>query len=240
MLKKHLLFNVGFTILFFIQLITQSHLLTELLLIENLHYFTKPLITISLIILLVYHTGLRGRFSKRIASGLFFGLLGDICLMFDEQNSTFFTYGLVFFLLGHLSYISAFYLDYKMNTTVYKNKTKSAAIVMGIFSIAFYAALWSYLGDLKIPVAIYTLIISTMVVMAVNRFGRVNSLSFRIIFIGAMLFVISDSALAVDRFIYSFPLSGMLIMATYMAAQYLITMGNLERKMKKKVVEEGV
>ena len=90
---------------------------------------------------------------------------------------------------------------------------------------------------MKIPVIIYALAISAMGVMAVNRFGRVNSLSYELIFYGSLLFVLSDSILAIDRFVYGFKLSGVIVMASYMAAQYLITMGNIERKMKKKVEE---
>ncbi len=237
MLKKHLGFNFGFSLLFIVQLLTESKTITEIFLIENLHYFTKPLITLSLFILLVYHTGLRGRFSKRIGIGLLAGLVGDVCLMFDKYNETFFIYGLVFFLIGHISYMSAFYLDYKINKEVYKKYTKKAMIGFTLFAVVFCAALWNYLGDMKIAVVVYAIAISLMGIMAVNRFGRVNSLSFSIILIGAILFMISDSILAIDKFVYSFPFSGAIIMATYMAAQYLITMGNIERKIKKKVEE---
>lgn len=237
MLKKHLGFNFGFILLFFLELLTQSKALTELFSLENLHYFTKPLITLSLLILLIYHTGLRGRFSKRIGIGLIAGLGGDICLMFDHINEDFFIYGLVFFLIGHISYANAFYLDYKINTTVYKKHTKQAIIGFSLFSITFCAGLWSYLGTMKIPVILYATAISLMCIMAAGRFNRVNSLSYKIIFYGAILFVISDSVLAIDRFVYSFQFSGVIIMSTYMAAQYLITFGNIERKMKKKVEE---
>ena len=237
MLKKHQGFNFGFALLFIAQLITESDTLTELFLIPNVHYFTKPLITLSLFGLLLIHTGLRGRFSKRIGIGLIFGLIGDIFLLFDNHNEQFFIYGLVAFLLGHLSYMSAFYLDYKISKAVYKKHSKNAIIAYGFYSILFCAGLWTYLGPMKIPVIIYALAISAMGIMAVNRFGRVNSLSYDLIFYGSLLFVLSDSVLAIDRFVHGFKLSGAIVMVSYMAAQYLITMGNIERKMKKKVEE---
>ena len=93
------------------------------------------------------------------------------------------------------------------------------------------------MGPMKIPVIIYALAISAMGIMAVNRFGRVNLLSYDLIFYGSLLFVLSDSVLAIDRFVHGFKLSGAIVMVSYMAAQYLITMGNIERKMKKKVEE---
>ena len=215
MLKKHQGFNFGFALLFIAQLITESDTLTELFLIPNIHYFIKPLITLSLFGLLLYHTGLRGRFSKRIGTGLLLGLVGDIFLMFDHFNEQFFIYGLVAFLIGHLSYMSAFYLDYKISKDVYKKHSKNAIIAYSFFSVLFCAGLWVYLGPMKIPVIIYALAISAMGVMAVNRFGRVNSLSYELIFYGSLLFVLSDSVLAIDRFVHGFKLSGAIVMASY-------------------------
>ncbi|HTM97484.1 MAG TPA: lysoplasmalogenase, partial [Pedobacter sp.] len=101
----------------------------------------------------------------------------------------------------------------------------------------FCGGLWSYLGEMKIPVIIYAITISLMGVMAFSRFGRVNSGSYKLIAIGAILFVTSDAFLAINRFMHSFQYSGVVIMATYMAAQYLITFGTIERRIKNKLAE---
>ncbi len=154
-----------------------------------------------------------------------------------EENETFFIGGLVAFLIGHLLYASAFYLDYKLNKTVYQKYTENAVMAYGFYVVIFCVGMWTYLGDMKIPVIIYALVISLMGVMAVNRYGRVNTLSFKLTFYGSVLFVISDSVLALNRFVHEFHFSGVIVMATYMAAQYMITLGNIERKMKKKVEE---
>jgi len=239
MFKKHQGFNFAFASLFILQLIAvaDSEILKHIFLVPYAHYFIKPLITLSLFGLLLFHTGLRGRFSKRIGIGLTFGLAGDVFLLFDKHNEAFFICGLVAFLIGHLSYMSAFYLDYKVNKSVYKEHSKNAIIGYAFFSVLFCAGLWTHLGNMKVPVIIYALVISLMGVMAVNRYGRVSTLSYKLIFYGSLLFVLSDSVLAINRFVYGFKLSGVIIMATYMAAQYLITMGNIERKMKRKVEE---
>ncbi|MES2418815.1 MAG: lysoplasmalogenase [Bacteroidota bacterium] len=235
MLKKYLLFNLIFALIFLAQLITASDTLTALLSIGKLSYLTKPLITITLLSLLVYHTGLRGRFSKRIAGGLVFGLMGDVCLMFQDQDPLFFIYGLISFLIGHIFYITAFYLDYISNPKLGKNYTRWAIGIFGLFCLTFYLVLRPHLGEMQIPVLVYALVISLMAIMAVNRYGRINSLSFKLVFIGAILFLISDSLLAFDKFVIHFSYAGVLIMSTYMLAQYLITVGNIERKLKKKV-----
>jgi len=237
MLKKHQGFNFGFAILFLAQLIVQSNNFLNLSLPPYIQYVIKPLITLSLFGLLLFHTGLRGRFSKRIGIGLLFGLVGDVFLLVEHRNELFFIFGLFAFLIGHFLYMSAFYLDYKVNKTVYKEHTKNAILGYGFFCIIFSVGLWSHLGNMKAPVIIYAIVISIMGIMAVNRYGRVNTLSYKLTFYGSLLFVLSDSILAIDRFVHPFKGAGILIMAAYMAAQYSITMGNLERKMKKKVEE---
>lgn len=237
MFKKNQAFNFGFAILFLAQLITEANSLIYLNLPAHLNFIIKPLITLSLFGLLLVNTGLRGRFSKRIGIGLLFGLFGDVFLLFDHLDPSFFTLGLISFLIGHISYMSAFYLDYSLNKTAYKAHTKNAILGYSFFGILFCGVLWTHLGDMKIPVIIYALGICAMGVMAVNRYGRVNSLSYKLIFLGSVMFILSDSVLAIDRFVYTFKGVGIIVMATYMAAQYLIVMGNLERKLKKKVEE---
>jgi len=83
---------------------------------------------------------------------------------------------------------------------------------------------------MQYPVLIYAVIISIMAIMAVSRFGRVNLFSFEIIFYGAMLFLFSDSMLAYNKFVETLPNAGLIIMASYMIAQYLIVLGSIKRR----------
>ena len=208
---------------------------TAKVVLADFYYIVKPLITISLMIFYAYQTQLKGRFAKRIFTGLFFGLVGDSFLMFLHVNSSFFMFGLVAFLIGHLCYISAFYLDYKWNPSIEKKSIWFALIIFGAFCLGFYLFLRPHLGPMKIPVMVYAFVISLMGIMAVNRKGRVNTVSFNLIFFGATLFLISDSILAYNKFVSAFNGAGIAIMTTYMLAQYLITIGSVERKLKKTV-----
>lgn len=235
MLKKNQAFNFGFAVLFIVHLMSTSELLSEIFLFPYANLITKPMIALSLLGLLLVRTGFRGRFAKRIGLGLLFGWFGDIFLMIKNQNEIFFILGLASFLIGHLFYAFAFYLDYQLNKTAYKGHSKNAIIAYAFFVVILVALLWSHLGGMKIPVILYALTISFMGVMAVNRYGRVNTLSYQLSFFGSILFVISDSVLAINMFMHPLPFAGMAIMSTYMAAQYLITMSILERKIKKKV-----
>lgn len=236
MFKKNLQFSFAFAFIFIVQILAETDQGTAKLVLADFHHIVKPSITISLMLFVAYRTQLKGRFAKRIFAGLLFGLFGDVFLMYEDVDPYFFMFGLTSFLIGHLLYISAFYLDYKWSPSIEKKYTRIAIVVFGVFCVAFYLFLRPYLGDMKIPVLIYAFVISLMAIMAVNRKGRVNTLSFNLIFYGAILFLISDSILAYNKFVSPFAYSGIGIMATYMLAQYCITIGAIERKLKKHTV----
>ena len=56
------------------------------------------------------------------------------------------------------------------------------------------------LGDMKLPVTIYTVVILSMLLAAINREKKVNRQSFLLVLAGAILFILSDSLIAINRF----------------------------------------
>lgn len=228
MLRKHSKFNVLFVIIFLLQLLAEFNQLTRL------KYTTKPLIVLSLLLMLYVGTKLKGRFHKRIFSGLVFALAGDVLLMQAGQDPAYFMYGLVAFLICHICYISAFYLDFRSAPELDKKGARIAILLCAAFSIGFYFYIRPHLGTMKLPVLAYTFVISLMMMMAAFRNLRVNSSSFLLILFGAMFFLISDSLLAFNKFVSQLDHAGVFIMATYMAAQYMITMGAVDRKLVNK------
>lgn len=223
MWKRHLSFSISFG---FIAIL---YLVIEALDISQAKIVVKPLICMILAGYLVSNTRLGGNFNKLVFAGLFFSLIGDIALIFAGKGGTVFLLGLGAFLLAHISYAMAFFRDYKYNPAGSKTLGHVMVFVMAIFTIAFYFWLRPYLNEMKIPVMAYMVIISIMVITAAYRYGRVNDVSFQLIFAGAIFFIISDSLLAINMFVQPFLYSGIFIMATYMIAQYLITMGTLGR-----------
>ncbi len=238
MQQKHLQFSLAYGIILIAQVLMALDPRTTSLVLGDFQYCIKPLITISLMVYLSYYTQLKGRFSKRIFIGLVFGLIGDSLLMFVKVHNSFFISGLIAFLLGHIAYITAFYIDYKWQTSIHKKESLTAIIVLLVFCIGSYVMLNHNLGPLQIPVIVYALVICLMVVMAVNRKGRVKTLSYNLIFYGAVLFLISDAILAYDKFVHPIKLAGVFIMATYTISQFLITIGAIERKLKKHSIIE--
>jgi uncharacterized membrane protein YhhN len=68
-----------------------------------------------------------------------------------------------------------------------------------------------------------------MLAGAINRIDKVKKKSFWLVLAGAILFVISDSAIAINKFSYHFEYSGIVIMSAYIVAQYLIVTGYIEQ-----------
>jgi uncharacterized membrane protein YhhN len=62
---------------------------------------------------------------------------------------------------------------------------------------------------------------------ALNRKNKVSEKSYFTVLAGAILFVFSDSLIAINKFAVGIPKSGIWIMTTYILAQYLIMSGLL-------------
>ena len=85
--------------------------------------------------------------------------------------------------------------------------------------------LYNDLGAMRIPVILYAVVILSMLGAAINRLGKVNKSSYYLVLAGAILFLISDSAIAINKFTYKFEFSSIVIMLTYVTGQFLIITG---------------
>lgn len=192
--------------------------------LASLHYISKPLIVVSLLIFFFSQSqGFHKKLRTLMILALVFSLIGDIALLFDDGNSNYFIIGLVSFLLAHVMYIAVFLRE--------RDSRKSP--VGFVVSLFIYAALLFYmlkdgLGDLLLPVIIYMIVILSMSTSAFMRNKYTDITNYNWVFIGAMLFMISDSILALDKFYQTFKLSSISIMLTYALAQYCIVIGILK------------
>jgi uncharacterized membrane protein YhhN len=84
-------------------------------------------------------------------------------------------------------------------------------------------------GNYRVPVIVYTIVILGMLGAALNRYGKVNGVSYMLVSLGAFLFVLSDSMLAINLFYENFDFARILIMGSYVIAQYFIAIGSLRR-----------
>jgi len=154
---------------------------------------------------------------------LVFSALGDYFLAFDGDKN--FVRGLASFLTGHIFYVICFAYLITPESASIANKI-GGAVILVLFAIGIFSWLRPGLGDMKIPVAAYVTVISLMGVTAILApfFGGW-------VVLGAILFMLSDSLIAADRFkeplAYVAPYIGEAIWGTYIVAQYLITLGLL-------------
>ena len=208
--------------------ILSLHLFASIFKYESLANFSKPFILLSLLFFILSASkGLvKSSFFKLILAGFAFSLIGDVLLIFQSKGPMFFIGGLGAFLIAHIAYIIAF-------TKTYRNEHDIALIkrhgwmMLGIFAYAylFFKGLQDHLGEMIGPVLVYTIAISLMLLLAINRYKRVSDKSFWPIFVGAVLFVASDSLLAWNKFVDPLPLQNLSIMLTYGLAQLGICYG---------------
>lgn len=223
MWNNHKIFTLSFI------MIALLNLLSEFWEVSDIRMYVKPLICISLAFYLFRQTKLKNGFNRMVFAALILSLFGDSFLLFAGSDVYFFLYGLVSFLLAHILYSFAFIRDFKNDPQASKFYGHLMLFIMGVFSLSYYSWIRDYLNDFRIPVMVYIFVISIMAILAGYRYKRVNPLSFRLIYGGAIFFVVSDSVLAYNKFVDPFPYAEIIIMGTYMIAQYLITFGTIER-----------
>lgn len=160
---------------------------------------------------------------KSVLTALFFSWLGDLFLMFQQVNELFFIVGLLSFLIAHVGYIVAFASSIN-HYYLLQSKPWLLGLIF-IYEVIFLYLISPNLNELLIPVALYATVICFMLIFAMMRFKNVTKLSFWITFIGATLFVLSDSTIAINKFLQPFSLAYPLIIALYATGQYLIVKG---------------
>lgn len=201
---------------------------------EDIAWFLKPLLLPFLIASVAASTKFKTK--NLLLAALVFSWMGDVVLMFAGHGELYFIIGLVLFLIAHLLYILLFNRQPKnKNTTMDWRFYVGFVFIIG-YLLAMLYLLFPTLGALKIPVTVYAIVISTMLLMAVRGLFLWQNPGNYYILAGAVCFVSSDSLLAFDKFHAPIPLASFNIMSTYLAAQFLIVFGLLILNKKQHVV----
>ncbi|MEV7543402.1 lysoplasmalogenase [Streptomyces sp. NPDC089915] len=172
------------------------------------HLIAKPL----LMPLLVGHV-LTLRAPRLLVAALLFGWGGDLALLFDAKPA--FLVGMGSFAVGHVCYLALF------------GRGRTSPALGGAYAVALagtVALLWPDLpADLRIPVAGYSLLLASMAYRS-SALGAVAGA-------GGALFLLSDTLIATGVAEWpQLPRPDFWIMATYLAAQYLLALGALRRE----------
>jgi uncharacterized membrane protein YhhN len=181
-------------------------------------FYLKPLLLLPLIVAVFISTNFANKFI--LFAALIFSWLGDILLLFVLKDAIYFILGLVAFLTAHIFYIVLFIKEIKKVNG--KVEFKKGLILIAIYLSILLLILIPHLGGLVIPVVVYAVVISAMLYMAyLLSFYWAKPASIYLL-TGSFSFILSDSILAFNKFYHPIPMSDLLIMATYLYAQWAL------------------
>lgn len=145
-------------------------------------------------------------FQRWLIISLFFCMLGDATIGFQ------FLVGLLCFLIGNISYIYTFR---KVRARVVPRSVTLVLMLYGavMLTVFFTTLIQAHDYILLLAICVY---ICAILAMGLTAFSTMN----RYLYSGAILFIISDSILAVNLFVMPIPLAHELVMLTYYSAQF--------------------
>ncbi len=150
-------------------------------------------------------------------AALFFSWLGDVLLMRSSEG--FFMGGLAAFLSAHVCYIWIFSREATLHPL------RVLPFLMYVVLLLAGPLHGKLPESLQIPVYSYVVVITAMGIVASLR--STQRPGYELILIGSILFILSDSFLALNKFSSPLPLAGFWVMLTYGLAQYFIVKGYL-------------
>lgn len=177
-------------------------------------YIFKPLTTVLIILLALMGAGMEtaAAYKWLIVAGLILCLAGDVFLMLPER---YFLPGLGSFLAGHWFYIAAF-------TAGVGTQWSWWGAPLLLFGAVIYGLLHPHLGKMRGPVIAYIVTILLMAWQALGRWSLLQTGGALLAAVGAVLFVVSDATLALDRFRQQFASARVIVLTTYWLAQWFI------------------
>lgn len=169
--------------------------------------------------------------AKYLVVGLFFSFLGDTFLMFADgrpSGGLFFLLGLGSFLLTHIAYILAFHYWPVRAKSLLKAKPWLVLTFL-LYWIGMIWILWPLPEGMELPVLIYSAVIMIMAAKALDLGPSLLPGDQLMVLAGSILFVLSDSIIALSRFTELLSGAGIAIgwaiMITYLSGQLLIVLG---------------
>lgn len=189
----------------------------------SLGYVFMPLTTFLILLLAASAPQSSGpRYQWSVVAGLLFSLAGDVCLMLPKDL---FLAGLFAFLVAHVCYLIAFTADCR-----FASRLVPFAVWGGI-GLVVLVGLWGRLpATLRLPVLLYAGALLAMAAQAASRAVAMRTLPATAAAMGASLFVVSDTLLAINRFGGDLPSSRLLVLGTYFTAQWLIAWSVYRRR----------
>ncbi len=177
------------------------------------NFVIKAIPALSLAVLaFIAVSGSRG---KLLFTSLLFCAAADIAL--ELAGGQYFVAGLGLFLVAHIFFVIALSRDFKFQ------KSKIPVIVLlVVYSIMMAFVMTPSLKEMAIPVYVYMTALTLVGIFASLRAARNDFTLY-----GAISFIVSDSIIAIDKFMIPVPAADYIIMITYDLALFLIVFGFL-------------
>lgn len=183
----------------------------------RLEYLLKPL-TLALLVAAASVADL-GAAQPWVITALALGLLGDVGLMLSRGDTDPpFLAGLGAFLLGHVAYLVAFAVTGLRGIDLLAGLLVSAGVAAAFLPPVLRGAARTAGRPFAGVVSAYALLLAAMATLAVGT-GIVATA------VGGVLFLISDTLIARQRFVARMRHGDLLVMVTYHLAQALILIG---------------
>jgi uncharacterized membrane protein YhhN len=176
--------------------------------------FAKPMLMITLF---WYYYSNAKKLNKYFVLGLFFSFLGDILLL--GVGAMYFVFGLLFFLIAHVFYII---IVLKIIQITKPKEFIIASVPFLLLFLVLMNVLYAGLGIMKIPVIIYAVTISFFGIVSLILYLQAKTKISLLLLVGVLTFITSDTILALNLFYKKQSFYPLLIMMTYVLAQYLI------------------
>src|SRR4030042_3855022 len=177
------------------------------------NFIIKAIPAISLAVLaFIAVSGIRG---KLLFTALLFCAAADIAL--ELAGGKYFVAGLGLFLVAHIFFIITFSRDFK-----FQKSRVPVIVLLAVYSIMMAFVMTPSLKEMAIPVYIYMTAITLMCIFASLRAARNDFTLY-----GAISFIVSDSIIAINKFMMPVPAADYIIMITYDLALFLIVFGFL-------------
>ena len=212
-------------IIFWVYIIVAlANLVAQIIPSSELNRFTKPaLMPLLLFYILEYSKGRVTLKTLLLGLAILLSWLGDVALLY-QSNQLYFMIGLGLFLFAQITYVVVL----KKSTFEDIRFDVLKILPFALFALVLFAILIPQAGDLAIPIFVYGLVISVMAGTARLRDGLTTRESYRMALYGSLLFLASDSVLAINKFYMEISIPGLWIMSTYAAAQLLLVQGILK------------
>jgi uncharacterized membrane protein YhhN len=158
-------------------------------------------------------SGSRG---KLLFTALLFCAAADIAL--ELAAGKYFVAGLGLFLIAHIFFIITFSRDFR-----FQDSRIPIIVLLVVYSIMMAFILTPSLKEMAIPVYIYMTALTL-----VSIFASLRSVKNDFTLYGAISFIVSDSVLAINKFMMPVLAADYVIMATYYLSLFLIVLGFLK------------